>query len=289
MSNFIPKKTADGSFTFFSETFNEDFHSIYGARQEAQKKFVEPCELPQKAQLGEDLFLLDLCYGLGYNTACALETIWQINPHCQIYWIGLEFDLLVPQEAIACGLFSDFSPLVIDVLKKIAQNQEIKTDNFQGKLLIGDARISINEVIKSRFKSDAIFLDPFSPPKCPQLWTVEFLKLVSNCLKPTGKIATYSCAASVRKALLLAGLYIGSTPNVGRRTPSTIASFQDEFEDLSQEEIEHLQTRASIPYRDPNLNDTPLIIIERRQIEQEKSSLENTSKWKKRWQIMVNK
>jgi tRNA U34 5-methylaminomethyl-2-thiouridine-forming methyltransferase MnmC len=284
-SDFIPQKTADGSYTFFSHTFNEAFHSIYGAKQEAQKKFVEPCELPQKALAQNHLSILDICYGLGYNTASALETIWQINPHCQISWFGLEFDATVPPSAIASNLFTDYSPYVLDLLSKIAHNYEVKTNNFQGKLLIGDARITIQEIINFGFQSDAIFLDPFSPPKCPQLWTVEFLAKVSQCLKKTGKLATYSCSASVRKALLLAGLYIGSTPSIGRKSPSTIASFIDEFAPLSAEELEHLNTRASIPYRDPLLNHSAQIIIQQREIEQAQSTLETTSKWKKRWQL----
>jgi tRNA U34 5-methylaminomethyl-2-thiouridine-forming methyltransferase MnmC len=283
-SYFTPQETADGSYTFFSSTFNEAFHSLYGAKQEAQKKFVEPCALPQKAQLQDHLFLLDVCYGLGYNTASALETIWQINPRCQVSWFGLEFDPLVPLSAIASNLLTDYSPLVRNLLTDLAQNHEVKTELFQGKLLMGDARIKIDEIINLGFKSDAIFLDPFSPPKCPQLWTVEFLAKVSQCLQKTGKLATYSCSASVRKALLLAGLFIGSTPSIGRKSPSTIASFQSEFAPLSQEEIEHLNTRASIPYRDPHLNDPASIIIQRREIEQAQSTLETTSKWKKRWQ-----
>ncbi len=31
--NFIPQQTQDGSFTFFSQEFNQAFHSHYGAKQ----------------------------------------------------------------------------------------------------------------------------------------------------------------------------------------------------------------------------------------------------------------
>lgn len=287
INNFNPQKTADGSYTFFSNTFNEAFHSIYGAKQEAQMKFVEPCNLAQKAQFEPEIFILDICYGLGYNTASALETIWKINPNCKINWIGLEFDPTVPLSAIECNLFSDYSSIVINILTEIANQKKVKYNNFEGKLLINDARISIQEIVNLNLKFDAIFLDPFSPPKCPQLWTVEFLKLVSLCLKNNGKLATYSCAGAVRKALLLAGLNIGSTPSIGRKSPSTIASFNEEFEPLSTQEQEYLNTRGAIPYRDPNLNDTASIILERRTIEQEKSNLETTSQWKKRW-VKIN-
>ncbi len=115
---------------------------------------------------------------------------------------------------------------------------------------------------------------------------LEFLNLVAQCLSVNGYLATYSCAAQVRNALKLAGLNIGSVPAVGRKSPSTIASFR-ELDDyaLSLKEKEHLETRAAIPYRDPSGQDTSIIIHQRRLEEQHKSVLEITSQWKKRWDL----
>ena len=120
---------------------------------------------------------------------------------------------------------------------------------------------------QSGFKADAIFLDPFSPPQCPHLWTIEFIQLVSQCLQIDGLLATYSCAAAVRTALLNAKLNIASTSPVGRKAPGTVARFNTlchvneegnslnsplhQFRALSQSEKEHLLTRAAVPYRDP--------------------------------------
>lgn len=50
MTEWIPKLTADGSFTFFSERFKEAFHSYKdGARQEAFEKFVVATDLRDRA------------------------------------------------------------------------------------------------------------------------------------------------------------------------------------------------------------------------------------------------
>ncbi|NEQ98459.1 MAG: hypothetical protein F6K30_17355, partial [Cyanothece sp. SIO2G6] len=68
-----PEKTADGSYTFFSSQFNEAFHSRQGARLEAEQKFVGPAQLAKLAA-GTTVCLIDVCYGLGYNTAAALDT-----------------------------------------------------------------------------------------------------------------------------------------------------------------------------------------------------------------------
>ena len=71
---FIPQVTADGSFTFISKEFGEFFHSHDGARQESYFKYASPTQLALKANKPV-LRLLDVCYGLGYNTAGALQTI----------------------------------------------------------------------------------------------------------------------------------------------------------------------------------------------------------------------
>lgn len=283
-NKFTPKITDDGSYTFFSEEFDELFHSHSGAKQEAQYKFIEPCQIKEKITIKNTIKILDICYGLGYNTATCLETIWKINPEIKIELLALENDINVPLQAIDANLLNNFSDWVVHNLNNLANNHKIETKTLKGQLLLGDARQTIQTVINQNFQADAIFLDPFSPPKCPQLWTVEFIKLVSQCLEKEGYLATYSCAASVRTALQLTGLKIGATRSVGRRSPGTIANWNgNNLPLLSQQEKEHLQTRAAIPYRDPTLKDTAQTIKERRQKEQNCSSLEPSSHWKKRW------
>lgn len=280
---FTPQLTEDGSFTFFSAEFGESFHSRFGAKQEADLKFVEPTQLKQKA-LQSSVRLLDVCYGLGYNTASALEAIWAVNPNCLVEWIGLELDLSVPKAAIAHDLLNGWQQPIREILIQLASDRKLYTARLQAQLFIGDARETIQQIYQSGFQADAIFLDPFSPPSCPQLWTVEFLGYVAKCLKPDGRLATYSCSAAVRTALIAAGLHIGSTPPVGRRSPGTVASYTvSNLPPLSQQEQEHLETRAAIPYRDPNLCDPAEVIVQRREIEQQASSLEPTSRWKQRW------
>ncbi|WP_181256706.1 tRNA (5-methylaminomethyl-2-thiouridine)(34)-methyltransferase MnmD [Merismopedia glauca] len=317
---YTPEITADGSFTFFSSEFGETFHSHQGAHAEALLKFIEPTQLRQKARM-DRLCLLDICYGLGYNTAVAIEAIWQINPDCVVEVVALESDIAVPQAAIAhltdaaqletrrrqmdlqnpdrtgdgeskihnptskMGSVSFWDDLEVQsILKALATVQAVRTPKLYAQLLVGDARKTLKEVKNSGFLADAIFLDPFSPPRCPQLWTVEFISLVSQCLKPDGRLATYSCAAAVRQALLSAKLHIGATNPVGRRSPGTVASFSaTNLPPLSLQEQEHLLTRAAVPYRDPYLQDSRENILKQREVAQQNSPLEPTSRWKKRW------
>lgn len=286
----VPYPTDDGSYTFFSKEYEETFHSNSGAKEEAEKKFIQSCRIIQKAQEQSSLKLLDICYGLGYNSAAALAAIWAINPKCRIELIALEIDEKVPQNALKYGLLDHWLFDIPEILTRLAKDKQVETPNLQARLIIGDARQTIQKVYGDHFLADAIFLDPFSPTKCPQLWTVEFLSLVSGCLKSTGYLATYSCAASVRTALQMAQLVIGATESVGRRSPGTIASWSlEHLPPLSQQEKEHLQTLAAIPYRDPSLSDSATVIRQRRQTEQKASDLEATSHWKKRWEKIRKK
>lgn len=281
---FTSQLTADGSLTFFSEEFDEAFHSHYGAKQEAEYKFVSPCQVAKKAVQQKTFKLLDICYGLGYNSAAALSAIWAANDRPLVELIALESNLAVPQQAIAQHLLDPWPSPIPALLQTLADKGEVQTERLQARLLLGDARKTLPSLSQSGWQADAIFLDPFSPPKCPQLWTVEFLAAVAACLHPTGRLATYSSAAAVRMALKLAGLQIGSTLAVGRRSPGTVASYSLlNLPPLSQKEREALATRSAIPYRDPQLCATAAEIRQQRRQQQCLSDLEPTTRWKKRW------
>ncbi|AFY40338.1 protein of unknown function DUF752 [[Leptolyngbya] sp. PCC 7376] len=282
--SFDPKITEDGSYTYFSEEFQEHYHSFAGAKREAEEKFLIPCRIAVQAQTKPKLRLLDICYGLGHNTAASLTEIWRVNPECEVEVIALENDPAIASAACQNNLLSPWSPVVAELLGELSQAFSLQTSQLKAQLLIGDARQTIQQAIAQGFKADAIFLDPFSPPKCPQLWTIEFFQLIAQCLDDQGYVATYSCAAAIRQAMTLANLKFGGTPGVGRRSPGTLARFiTKELQPVSQQEAEHLQTRAAIPYRDPTLMGDRQTILEQRILEQNQTDLESTSQWKKRW------
>jgi tRNA U34 5-methylaminomethyl-2-thiouridine-forming methyltransferase MnmC len=294
MTDWTPEKTADGSYTFFSEEFQETFHSRQGAKAEAFYKFSRATNLTD-AKHCDRLCLLDVCYGLGYNTGMALETIWQANPHCHITLYALELDASVPLGAIVPALLQDWTPTVQGVLQDLAQQQRSQLPMLEATLLVGDARQTIQTLIEQQVQADSIFFDPFSPRRCPQLWSVEFFQQVVRCLAPTGKLATYSRSAAVRAALLEVGLKIGTIPldqedwreyRPHDWSQGTIGAWDDaDLHPLTPMEQEHLQTRAATAYRDPTLTDTAAVILQRHQAVQAVSPAEATTRWRKRWGI----
>ena len=62
-------KTQDGSIGLYDKNLDEIFHSKFGAKTEAFEKFIEPALIYKD----KPVKILDICYGIGYNTKCALE------------------------------------------------------------------------------------------------------------------------------------------------------------------------------------------------------------------------
>ncbi|NEQ49232.1 MAG: hypothetical protein F6K11_03740 [Leptolyngbya sp. SIO3F4] len=279
----ILEVTGDGSATFYSEEFGEWFHNRAGAYTDAQKNYVDAANIPELAK-AERLSILDVCYGLGYNTAAALDTIQQVNPDCQVTIRAVEINAAVPQGAVASNLIHHWTPATQQILKALALEGAYQSPTLDIQLIIGDARQTLQPLVSEGWQADAIMFDPFSPTRCPQLWTVEFFALTAQCLADSGILATYSCAAAVRSAMGLAGLNIGSLPGTGRQWPCTIATKdRRSLPALSQQEQEHLLTRASIPYRDPTLGATAEAIVAARTQAQQESKLEPTGAWRRRW------
>lgn len=287
-----PCRTGDGSYTFFSDEFGEAYHSLHGARSESFEKFVTVTRLESRARTGR-IRLLDICYGLGYNSAAALETIWQVNPGCQVELYGLELDPKVMKAAISLETFQQWSDTVRSALRSLATQYRCQQSRLQASILLGDARQSIQQLVEQHWQADAVFLDPFSPRRCPQLWTVEFLKDVAVCLNSSGILATYSRSAAVRAALIEAGLKIGTIPIPSAElhrphiwSQGTAASYtNDNLCPLSQMEQEHLQTRAGIALRDPDKSASAKTILAHQSQLQTNSARESTSSWRRRWKM----
>ena len=281
--DFIPEVTGDGSATFYSQEFGEHFHCRHGAYTDAQRNYVDAANIPELAK-ADRLAILDVCYGLGYNTAAALDTIQRINPDCQVTIRALEINGAVVRGAIANTLHHHWTPATQEILATLATDHHYHSPPLDIQLILGDARQTLQPLASEGWQADAILFDPFSPTRCPQLWTVEFFTLVAQCLDPSGILATYSCSAAVRSAMGLAGLNIGSLPGIGRHWPCTIATKdQRPLPGLSKQEQEHLQTRAAIPYRDPTLSATAKAIVAQREQEQQQCQLEPTGAWRRRW------
>ena len=125
--------TADNSETFFNETVQESYHSHKGAVDEALIKYVIPCKIKELAKTGK-LKILDVCFGLGYNSAMAIDAALEENPQCEIEVVGLEYDPIIIQKIQEVNPLIKFYKQYKRLTPKTLQFQEGKVSI---KILLG--------------------------------------------------------------------------------------------------------------------------------------------------------
>ena len=292
MSELIEVLTKDGSYSLRSVFFQENFHSLLGALEETKSKFTATSNLQRFKE--KSLNVLDICFGLGYNSASLLDELIKQKSYLNLY--ALEIDKKPLEYSLGNeSFFKLWAPKVRTIFESLYRKDYFEDRFFKCSVLWGDAREKIN-FIPSSIKFDLIYLDGFSPQKCPQVWTIEFLSKVTENLNSQGYLITYSSSAAVRKTLRNLGLEIFTIkPSFKNRTfwsqgTVAISKFDKNklkpnfnFEKLSLMEEEHLLTKASIPYRDQDLNSSKDDIIRRRLDEQLFSNLLSTNKWREKW------
>ncbi len=286
-------QTNDGSISLHSAFFQENFHSLSGASKEAKEKFLKPAQL-NRLRNAKRIHILDVCIGMGYNSAYMFEDLNRSNTPYQ--WWGLEIDPRPIHLGIKNKIFiSNWSDEVREILNSIDKRGCWVHKQSKGNILWGDAREKI-DFIPQMFSFDLILLDAFSPTKCPILWTEEFLDSLANKLAPGGRLITYCSAAAIRASLRRSGLELGSIIPTKQRekwsngtiaispTKSPNKIKQDTiWQPLTMMEEEHLLTRAAVPYRDPSGHSSIAQVLARRHKEQLSSELEDTTNWKRRW------
>ena len=159
----------------------------------------------------------------------------------------------------------------ISIRYKKALNSLILND-FIFEPSIEDARISLKH---DQYLYNFIFLDAFTPAKCPALWSLEFFKLLFEHLDSDGMILTYSNSAAVRNAMLNAGFFVGKiyNPEIDKFTGTIAVKNKSLLKyELSEYDLGLINSRAGIFYRDENLNLSNEAIIEAHKKEVSESS-----------------
>ena len=197
MSELIEVLTKDGSYSLRSVFFQENFHSLLGALEETKSKFTATSNL--RRFKGKSLNVLDICFGLGYNSASLLDELIKQKSNLNLY--TLEIDKKPLEYSLRNeSFFKLWDPKVRTIFESLYRKNYFEDQFFKCSVLWGDAREEIN-IIPSSIKFDLIYLDGFSPQKCPQVWTIEFLSKVTEKLNPQVYLITYSSSAAVRKTL----------------------------------------------------------------------------------------
>lgn len=202
-------KTKDGSFTVYSVSAGEHYHTISGAIEEAFEKHVNALGIK------DGMHILDFCFGLGYNSIAACKG------HKNLHITALENDLEIIETMKNIDI-PDLLKTEYDYFRNLADSLEIiDKNNNKIQIMLGDALKKIDELPDSMF--DRVFFDPFSPNKQLEMWSEDIFQKVFDKMKYGGKLSTYSCAKWIRANMKNAGFTVLDGPIVGRKSPATIA------------------------------------------------------------------
>ena len=265
-------KTDDGSYSIKSKEINhkvETLHTSTGAISESFEKFIKPLKL----DYGEDIAILDICAGLGYNSSAAIDDFMKNSDR------NLHIDMLeISKPTLAAGLMVPSPIEAHDITKKAIEQSLIDCDyasleleetaipeNIDLKIHIDDARQVIQKLEDNTY--DAIFLDPFSQNMSPELVSLEFFKEFRRVIKDNGIVCTYTSSSPVRMAFIEADFYVSLGPIFGRFQGGTLASPNPKNLTKSlpkNDEIKMALSDVGIPFRDPNLNLSSQEILDNR-------------------------
>ncbi|MBN2815351.1 MAG: hypothetical protein JXQ67_01610 [Campylobacterales bacterium] len=222
----------DGSYTAYSSEYNEHYHSTKdGALKESYQKHVIPAYKLQKQK--NELSILDICYGLGFNTLCTVLYYQKHSPATKVYIYSPELDASLVASLKNFHYPDEFIKLR-DIIIALSENAFYEDEMLYIEIFLGDAR----EYVR-RFKNffDIVYQDAFSPSVNPVLWTQEYFADIAMSMKEDGVLTSYSTALATRLALYRNGFFVYLNEGEEFRN-ATIAS-RRALNDYKQVNMEH--------------------------------------------------
>ena len=205
----------------FSTQFNEHYHSTKdGALFESYHKHIESIKdlLASKASIT----LLDICFGLGYNTLCALHYLASVHEKIAIYSPELDKSLL---EKLPMQRYPNMLQQEVTILKQLITTGHVTFKGCEIELFVGDARAYILALHARGVSFDAVMHDAFSMQVNPTLWTLEYFAQLRLIMADDAILTTYSTALKARLALDECGFFLYEHSHEKMRL-STVASLK---------------------------------------------------------------
>ncbi len=140
--------TNDKSVGLYNKAVDDVYHSVYGALEEALEKFIEPLDFVKNFANKKQIRVLDICFGIGYNTKALLKKILQIKYKGKVYIDILEYDKNLVT----------ISPFVKDTLfKTYPEISYILSSSFLEQIY--ENRNNVNLIMSA--KNNKKFFEPF--------------------------------------------------------------------------------------------------------------------------------
>jgi tRNA U34 5-methylaminomethyl-2-thiouridine-forming methyltransferase MnmC len=228
-SGYKSIKTEDGSYTLWSERFQEHCHTLSGARTETLEYYIYGTNLKRLVVNKGAASILEIGFGTGLGVEVTKEELDSLNHQYKCFFLSTEIDPELvelvkqnhPKESLIGGLKTTeyFS----------FPCYENKVAGFHLIVLIGNA-VDMLDKLKEKHPHpfDVIYQDAFSPPKSPELWSEKWFSLLrENFTKNSSILSTYSASQSVRDALKKSGWTVHHAKGFGKKRASTRATLTE--------------------------------------------------------------
>ncbi|MDR2400540.1 MAG: hypothetical protein LBD73_02680 [Deferribacteraceae bacterium] len=209
--------SGDGSITFYNTRYRQSYRALStGAYTESLMKFFIPSGLLEKT-VNKDLRVLDVCFGLGYNCAVAFDRLSSVSSPYRVHVVSIDKDETLPELVNTLKIL--FPTKGYGILRKCLATG--RCGRFSMELHIRNA---LEVIWDLRGNFDAVFFDPFSQPRNPEMWHLDVFKRLRELLAEGGKLLTYAGGKKVRRIMEEAGLNPSDTPIArGAFMPGTVA------------------------------------------------------------------
>lgn len=195
-------KTNDGSNTLYSNMFNDQYHSIFGAFQESQFIYIQTglnyCEQ-------NSLKIFEVGFGTGLNAI--LTFIEGFKKKINIEYHAIELFPIGIETINQLNYFEFLSNDQKSIYKELHEcnwNKKIKiSENFTFRKI----KYDFNNYIFNE-KYGLIYFDAFAPEKQPNMWSGENFAKLYDTLNNKGILTTYSSKGLVKNNLRKAGFKV---------------------------------------------------------------------------------
>lgn len=200
------ERTQDGSNTLYNEALDEHYHSCFGARAESLHVFIDNALLR-----GEELSksVLEIGFGTGLN---ALLTLLHTEAHPEVEVLYTTYELYPLSARLVTDFVSTFDEPERTWLTRLhsapwGEVVEV-TPRFRLHKIQADART----VTPPTPLATAVYMDAFSPEKCPELWAVGQLRRLYDSCASGAYLSTYCAKGAVRRVFQSVGFEVFRTP-----------------------------------------------------------------------------
>jgi len=201
--NFIVS-TKDGSNTLFSNKYNQHYHNLDdGAINEALTKHIIPTFFYHQNK--KELTILDICFGIGYNTFSTIYYCLSNNLDIKLNFYSPELDGDLIKSLKDFPFPKEFENIK-HIINSISQTCKYEDEKIKIEVFIGDARDYIKSLEKNSF--DIVFQDAFSSEVNFELWTKEYFDDIFKLCKEDSIMSSYAVATPIRLSMYEANFFI---------------------------------------------------------------------------------